>query len=389
MIQEAKIRLQHNKQRMQLKRLLRCAAEKGELVDANDLMLACQLAKMPIDQEHLNHLGSPSAVPWKKFQAMLEYPHLHGHGAFGKLPPTRRQIIAEYSPRSVVQGARVMPSVLVNEPAKTLNDDDDFNRQVYSHWLNLKQLVMSRFKEMRRAFRLIDEDSSGTCERHELKFMLNAMFNLNIPERVFDRIIDLADFDGDGTINFAEFARLMTAQNVLKMKETLQADVSNWGEKDPESAVVDHALEDTAEELMSAGMRRKLAGAGHGEGHVKLRKTGPGIAALRKAHQIYKSEIQKRYSSATAAFQAIDEDGSGFLRRGELRKFLGGLSKSISDKTITALIDFCDSDGDAKTLDMAEFVAMLEADVLGGPDGYDPQYQKRHKLGGLMGFSHS
>ena len=97
MIQEAKIRLQHNKQRMQLKRLLRCAAEKGELVDANDLMLACQLAKMPIDQEHLNHLGSPSAVPWKKFQAMLEYPHLHGHGAFGKLPPTRRQIIAEYS----------------------------------------------------------------------------------------------------------------------------------------------------------------------------------------------------------------------------------------------------------------------------------------------------
>jgi ferrous iron transport protein B len=35
------------------------------------------------------------------------------------------------------------------------------------------------------------------------------------------------------------------------------------------------------------------------------------------------------------------------------------------------------------------FVAMLEADVLGGPDGYDPQYQKRHKLGGLMGFSHS
>lgn len=65
MIQEAKIRLQHNKQRMQLKKLLSSAAQKGELVTADDLMIACQLAKMPIDQEHLRQMGSPSAVPWK------------------------------------------------------------------------------------------------------------------------------------------------------------------------------------------------------------------------------------------------------------------------------------------------------------------------------------
>ena len=47
------------------------------------------------------------------------------------------------------------------------------------------------------------------------------------------------------------------------------------------------------------------------------------------------------------------------------------LSKTISDKVISALIDFCDSDGDAKTLDVKEFVTMMKAETLGA-GGYDP-----------------
>ena len=54
----------------------------------------------------------------------------------------------------------------------------------------------------------------------------------------------------------------------------------------------------------------------------------------------------------------IDKDASGTLRRGELNAFLRGLSKSIPDQVISALIDFCDSDGDARTLSMAEFCAV-------------------------------
>ena len=97
----------------------------------------------------------------------------------------------------------------------------------------LKRSLETRFGELRRAFRLIDEDNSGDCDREELKGMLNAMFNLNIPDNVMDRIIDLADMDGDGSINFAEFARVATEDDVLNMKQTLQADVSSWGQEDP------------------------------------------------------------------------------------------------------------------------------------------------------------
>ena len=112
---------------------------------------------------------------------------------------------------------------------------------------------------------------------------------------------------------------------------------------------------------------------------MKLRRTGPSIHALRKAHQLYKREIVARYATFKDAFRAIDADNSGLIRRAELRKFLSGLNNKTPDRVITGLIDFCDSDGDAKTLDIHEFEAMLTADKLGGPDGYDPQYQKKQK----------
>ena len=242
----------------------------------------------------------------------------------------------------------------------------------YKHWVTLKRLMDTRFTELRKAFRLIDEDSSGTCERDELKFMLNAMFNLTIPENVMDRLIDLADLDGDGSINFAEFARIMTTDNVLNMKQTLVADVSAWGAKDPGDPVNRGAVDFGA---LAARNRKEATGYVEG-GHAKLRRTGPGLDSIRKAHQIYKKEIMARHVSWKEAFNAIDTDGSGKIRRNELRRYLSGLSKSINARTISALIDFCDKDGDAKTLDLHEFVNMMEAETLGGPDGYDPQYQR-------------
>lgn len=381
MIVEAKIRLQHNKQRQQLKKLLQGAAEGGSVVKTEDLMVACQLAKVPVKEDLIGHA---KAVPWKGFQEALEYPPLHDHTVFAgvKLPPTRREIQAQYSPRSIVAHARssLAPQAIVG--AALASGDPEFDMEVYSHWLTLKTLMNNRFKEIRRAFRLIDQDASGACDRKELKTMLNAMFNLNARDAVLDRLIDMADFDGDGVINFAEFARLMTAENVFNMKNTLQADLSNWGAVDPnpkfgptDNTSSDH--EDPRDYAEIAKKNLALVNGGMVDFHGKLRRTGPGLAKLQQAHRIYKAEINKRYSSYKEAFDAIDEDGSGLIRRGELRKFLGGLSKSIADKTISALIDFCDSDGDAKSLDRKEFIAMLEADKLGGPDGYDPQFVKK------------
>lgn len=108
----------------------------------------------------------------------------------------------------------------------------------------LQKHITTRFSTFRGCFRLIDVDSSGSCARHanshdaprcarsehtgdaqrmlhapwhpseraracdakrrcdrkEMKTMLNAMFNLEVPSTTMDQMIDLADVDGDGVV---------------------------------------------------------------------------------------------------------------------------------------------------------------------------------------------
>ena len=96
------------------------------------------------------------------------------------------------------------------------------------------------------------------------------MFNLSVPDDVMEKLIDLADYDGDGVINFAEFARIFTAEVVLNMKKTTQAI-----ESDSHAAKVRYE--------MSQGGKGKLDKE-TGE-NVRLRRTGPGLEKMRKAHR--------------------------------------------------------------------------------------------------------
>ena len=72
----------------------------------------------------------------------------------------------------------------------------------------------------------------------------------------------------------------------------------------------------------------------------------------------------QRYGSIKACFKEIDADGSGLIRRNELRKFLNTVSKSIPDAVISGLIAYVDSDGDTKTLSMPEFCKMFSEEFL-------------------------
>ncbi len=62
------------------------------------------------------------------------------------------------------------------------------------------------------AFRVFDRDGDGLISEEELKLTMN-----NLGEPLTDRevrsMIEEADLDGDGRINFHEFQRLMAAQS--------------------------------------------------------------------------------------------------------------------------------------------------------------------------------
>lgn len=180
MINEARIRIQHNKQRQRLKSLLATAANGGSIVATKDLLLACRLAKLdmsagsgvPISDEHVvartGH-GLPTKVQWEGFTQSLNYPELHGPGDFpGELPYTRRQKaqIAEYKKLQEELQVAAESGKQVVEVKDEVKDDE------IRYWhKTLKACLETRFSEIRRAFRLIDADNSGSCDRPELKNM--------------------------------------------------------------------------------------------------------------------------------------------------------------------------------------------------------------------------
>ena len=102
-------------------------------------------------------------MAWKAFHQQLPYPSPKGPGAFGDLPPTRSQMKRSKVVALPVAGGAPAPApAAVGGGGRAATDEE-----VYAHWLTLKRLVDTRFSEMRRAFRLIDEDNSGECDRDE------------------------------------------------------------------------------------------------------------------------------------------------------------------------------------------------------------------------------
>jgi len=347
MVAEAQKRQHENKERRRLKQLLNAASEDGATVATKDLLLAAKLAKMDLPEAMIadtpfatgyDGIGVPTKILYKPFYSSLPAPMLRGPGGFSQaeLPILRKNRVKAAGPVD-----EYIEEVVVKDNGPKQED--------VQYWFKVMQDKMTtRFAELRRAFRTLDEDASGSLEREEFQKML-IMFNLGIPANVIEKLIDLADFDGDGLINFAEFCRIFTTQDVFKMKNTLQA-VENDG--------------------YGAKVRRDMLAGGQanldketGE-NVRLRRTGPGMQKMRKAHQTLRKIILNQYDSMTSCFKAIDADGSGLVRRAELRAFLSKLSKSIPDNVISGLISYVDTDGDTKTLSKEEFLRMMSEEFL-------------------------
>jgi len=142
----------------------------------------------------------------------------------------------------------------------------------------------------------------------------------------------------------------MTSDDILKMKQTLQA----------AGSAVNAAK---MRRMMADGNANRMTNVISDE-NVKLRRTGPGLDKIRKAHATLRKAILARYPDLKTAFKEIDIDGSGKLRRSELRQFLRSMTRSIPDNVISALIDYVDTDQDVKTVTLDEFVEMMSKEII-------------------------
>ena len=83
----------------------------------------------------------------------------------------------------------------------------------------LKEKLIDKHGNLQKAFRSIDEDGSGTITRYELARYLEILnLHMSMKPEVVDALFELIDADESGNFDYKEFARVMSAGDVLKME---------------------------------------------------------------------------------------------------------------------------------------------------------------------------
>ncbi|TFK60938.1 EF-hand [Pluteus cervinus] len=64
--------------------------------------------------------------------------------------------------------------------------------------------------ELIEAFKIFDQDGTGSISRAELRFAMERLAGERLTEPELDDMMGEADRDGDGLINVVEFIRIMS-----------------------------------------------------------------------------------------------------------------------------------------------------------------------------------
>ena len=73
--------------------------------------------------------------------------------------------------------------------------------------------INSRFTDMKKAFRFVDTDNSGTLDRNEIRRAMD-MWNIPIDDKTLDDLIAACDPDGDGQVVYNEFVDVLARDTV-------------------------------------------------------------------------------------------------------------------------------------------------------------------------------
>ena len=194
------------------------------------------------------------------------------------------------------------------------------------------------------AFRRMDTDHGGTVRVEEIKkFLIQSQRGMeNVSEKVLECIVDLADEDGDGNIDYAELAKMILCDDIVELLALIPDKSLRKKKVDPKDAPI--------------GTR------------------GCTVGELQAAQQAIKAAVLLKHKTIAQALRAMDTKGDGVLSRDEIVTMLqgyrlikhidyytGAVHGSITMAQVDTLIDFVDDNGDGN-INYKEFTKVLVAD---------------------------
>ena len=351
-VHKAQERIIYNQQKGKMKKLMQHMANGRDEVTIDDLMMTAELANVPLSDQkqellfktpYANQYGAtwnpdsrrttyglecqPRSVKWRQFDAALQHSKLE--------PSLVERSLDRYSKReaAAIQAQKERDEAAAAEAARLAamggasagrakGVSDDELRMVHK---TVKQRLSTQFSEIRKAFRDFDKDKSGCISASECSDALMSL-NVGVPRKFIDHLVNIADYDRDGEINYAEFARILTVDDITKFKK-----------------------------------------AGAEEEGLVVKKDEyykPGI--LKKEMQAAQSKIRDMFEERggiTKMFRAMDDDHSGACDRQEVRMMIQflNLESVIRPLVVEELINLMDVDGDGSII-YKEFARVVTAE---------------------------
>ena len=175
----------------------------------------------------------------------------------------------------------------------------------------LASQIFPQFVTLGQAFNALDLNRDG-CVTHDEFSAAMAALGISMPAEAVTQLMRKYDFDGDGKVTYQEFMR---------------------------SLAVPPPKADTGGHGPLTGLQ---ANAGNSDA----------------IEEMLREKIHGKYSQLSAAFRAIDEDGSGGIDVQEFQKLLAAAHIRIPDHQAQLVLHRYDEDSDGK-IELAEFVRMM------------------------------
>ena len=101
----------------------------------------------------------------------------------------------------------------LREMIKLYDKDDSgtIDLTEFMDMMNNKMKEQEEEEELFETFKVFDKDNDGLLSADEIRYVINAV-DETLDDYLLEELIEQADLDKDGKINYHEFVRLMTAK---------------------------------------------------------------------------------------------------------------------------------------------------------------------------------
>ena len=159
-------------------------------------------------------LGSSASQPSFASYGYADDASSHGGSGYGSEP---RPVQKSFGSRAEMLEARKAEAREL-AAAQGLTPDDEYEKRRQrgrqsGAFRSAEQQINTRFTDMKKAFRFVETDNSGTLDKKEIRRAMD-MWNIPIDDEKLDDLIAACDTDGDGHVVYNEFVDVLARDTV-------------------------------------------------------------------------------------------------------------------------------------------------------------------------------